>query len=137
MVVGHLRIIRKNILENLAKDEILAYMKMGMDAREITESLTRSYEEGGIYDFLRHEEGNIFYNSIDWNPIFKEIVTKELIKEIFEKEYWKVIREGCVSFEKIVSETGLSKEDTINLLTVEPLSKWNKLAQKIIAYSKQ
>ncbi|MBI3633135.1 MAG: hypothetical protein HY226_02480 [Candidatus Vogelbacteria bacterium] len=136
MVENYLTIFRKNSMERLAKHEILAYMKTGQSGKQTYEDLTQQTKDGGIYDYAANYIPYLKETSQSWKPIFQSALTDELLRKVFEDEYWKVVASGCRAFDKLTEKVKLSRQDTINLLTVEPLSKWEKLAERIIEYEK-
>ncbi|MBI3633697.1 MAG: hypothetical protein HY226_05405 [Candidatus Vogelbacteria bacterium] len=136
MVQNFLIIYRKNHMETLAKHEILAYMKTGQSSQETYRDLTQPKKDGGIYDYAASYIPYLKELSQSWRPIFQDALTDELLRKVFEDEYWKVVASGCRAFNKLIEKVKLSRQDTVNLLTVEPLSKWEKLAERIIEYEK-
>jgi len=130
-LVEWLRGGRELLAELSVKDEILAYMKEGRwDANDVFNILTKSGKKGGLYDYLTKEKSEIMaiHSKGKSRDEKKELI--KTVKQIFETEYYKLIKDGIRSFQDL-TDNGYTKEQTIALLNVEPLSKWSKVVKRL------
>jgi len=128
-----LRSEREHIF-NKVKDEILAYYKGIRPLEYIKEMLLRPSMEGGSYDY--------FYHAKDYlENALKERLTPEIFKknkkniekilcQVFIEEYADEIIKAINSINKL-EKLGKSQKEIIYLLITEPLSRWDKLVQRM------
>ncbi len=132
-----LRNERGVIADQKAADEILAYMKEGRDPKAIYKSLTKSEEEGGLYDYLKDER-----SAADMITSIVKVQAPEFAKrllsilevsknEVLGNEYNEQIEQGIAAFSRL-SEHGLDKEAIISIFQHEPLNRWAKVAERLI-----
>lgn len=131
---------RGDIADKRAADEILAYMKEGRDPKIIYEVLTRSKEDGGLYDYLKAKrsepvqigtaEGGATVADPEFIKRFMRTI-EDAKSEVMGNEYNELLEEGIASF-KSLTEHGLDKEAIISIFQHEPLTRWAKVAERLI-----
>lgn len=123
---------RKSSGENRTKDEILAYLKSGQNLQTIENLLTTPEEEGGLYDYF----------NADWRQaITEELVEvtgeelrpliRQSVEDVFVREYQDVISDSMTAIITLQNH-GFSLEEVVNLLINEPLSRWEKVANRLV-----
>jgi hypothetical protein len=130
--------LRDTSLER-AKDEIIAYFKDGrMGPLIILEELTKTHEEGGIYDYFEEyftEEGDKgLHNFIAEKLGGEEKVPKnltEIREDVFRREYKTILAEGIASYVELKNR-GLSDEKIAAIFLQEPLIKWKKATERLL-----
>ncbi len=124
-VKRYLRELRKNS-EDQAKNELLAYyFKSKREPEKILKILTED-DDYNYFSDLEEIQPSFWVNKLDKN--FYDSAEKA-VKEIFETEYHKLIKDGlraCQDLEKEYSE-----EQAIAILTYEPLRKWKKVVKRL------
>ncbi len=126
---------RAGIADQHAADEILAFMKQGIDPKSVYEILKKGKEEGGLYDYLNDVKSKSLDMASEANsdPEFVKLLSRTLEKaksEVFGKEYHDLIEEGISTFTSL-SDHGLDKEAIISIFQHEPLSRWAKVAERL------
>ncbi len=123
---------REQKAELKAKDEILAMMKEGRwSMEEVFYLLKKPGKKGGLYDYLAKDKEEIikFYSNNKSPDEKKKVI--ETVKQVFETEYHKLIKNGIRSFQDLI-DNGYTMEQTIALLNAEPLVKWPKIVRRLI-----
>ena len=115
------------------KDELLAFFKgAGSDPLWIWESLIKSEKNGGLYDYYSKRKDAA--KSFLFNFILLKENDRSLFEEIYEKVYktkfHNLITKSMDAFQ-LLRDRGLSLEQTIALLTHEPLRRWEVVAKRI------
>lgn len=140
LLISYLRVYRDEFL-NLAKDEVLAYLKSSKyTPEEIFEILTLPKEEGGLYDYFSLEKKLSLIKNLkpylgekEWLKL-EEVSSQALFK--VDEEYHNLLKKGIEAFEKL-KENGYSLEQAIALLITEPFSKWEKVVSRILEQKKK
>ncbi|MEK7580135.1 MAG: hypothetical protein AAB465_00770 [Patescibacteria group bacterium] len=128
--------------EDDATDEILAYLKkVGQKKpKNVFKILTEPEETGGGYDFCgRKARQDIIESCCDE---IKEKLGEEklkglkpeiekMVEKIFVTEYQKHIQDGIKSF-MLLKDLNFSDEETIAFLSIELLSRWPKVVNRLI-----
>ena len=125
-------IIQRENLESLAEDEILAFYKTGnWSLEEILEKFKR---KGGVYDYFNRYRGR-FKQTIEEKlepGVYeknKETINKAL-EQVLVNEYRREITKAINAIKEL-EEMGKSRDEIIYLLITEPLSRWEKLVNRI------
>ncbi|MDP2598437.1 MAG: hypothetical protein Q8P49_01250 [Candidatus Liptonbacteria bacterium] len=136
-LVDYVRGIREENSDDRIKDEILAFLYSGTDPESIFSILTREKEKGGLYDFLS------FYRTAYLETLKKKLggdiddsFLRAAIEKVFVDEHRKLIKDGIDAFVKL-EQNGYSKEGVVAALVNEPLTKWKKVANRLLQKSKQ
>lgn len=147
----YLRYLRASRADHRAKDEILAYFKVGHPNNRIFNSLMQDEGEGGHYDYLgpvrkeAKENLNMRYagspikkylKMLGFNPgktAEKELqkLINEGIYKIFSLEYPNILTSGLESITKL-ELAGYEKDKILAILQHEPLAKWKKVTDRLL-----
>lgn len=137
---------KRQYYDSWVKDEIIAFLKCGnYTGKETYAVLTRPEENGGLYDYSKDKDDEIVKETFNYIMKAKEAkgiqetmkdlswlsLIERIVKEVYGTEYHRLIAEGIAVFERLRKE-GYSMEQTIALLINEPLSKWAKVARRIL-----
>ncbi len=120
-----------------AKDEILAYAKYGRSFEEVFAMLTSTKVENGLYDYLadkKCDSKDILRSAGFDEETANSFVQKadEIKARVFGPEYHALLREGLDAYEDLRKE-GYKEEVIRAILLEEPLGKWKKIADRLIA----
>ena len=130
-LIERLRKSRENIAELKVKDEILAYMKEGrFNANGVFNNLIRPGKNGGLYDYLVNEKREIIAIHSKGKSRDEKSDLIKMVKQVFETEYHKLIRDGIRSFQDLIDH-GYTTEQTLAILNAEPLAKWLKVVRRL------
>ena|GEM_PF-1528494 len=114
-----------------AKDEMLAYLKDGgLNRDQIISSLTKSEKDGGIYDYFSDKEELKKFISENIAEEYKDLAD-EVMNQVFEVEYRKLLEKSIDAFRRL-EQNGYSKDKAIALLIHEPLSRWEKVVNRLL-----
>ena len=127
ILTNFFRQFRKNA-EIFAKDEMLAHYKDGHDDMAF-EEITLPKEEGGGYDYL--EEPRKFQYLWMKTDDETRAMTEKVVQKTLIEEYRETIAKGVEAVRKL-EKAGFERGEIIALLTYEPLSKWDKVVERII-----
>ncbi|MBI4114532.1 MAG: hypothetical protein HY445_01665 [Candidatus Niyogibacteria bacterium] len=136
----------RHFLERYAKDEILAFMKQenNFDSdypqlvnQGIYNVLTRPVSRGGIYDYFGDPRfGDIKNRNIDAvvRGVGEELrpEVERMAKEVFESEYHAIIKNSLDAY-MTLKEKGFTLEQITAILLKEPLSKWQRVVDRIVS----
>ena len=138
-LVQYFRTSREHLAEGQlkAKDEILAYAKDGRSFHEVFKSLTRKRSENGLYDYLADSNFDskkiLEYAGLDEATASAYVQKVDAIKErVFGPEYHVLLREAMDAYEELRTE-GYKEEAIRAILMEEPLGKWKKVVNRLIA----
>lgn len=129
IVKRHFRFIRQ-MGEEKAKGEILAYLKEAQDASLMKDGLFNIMTNLDYYNFFPHTEeytSDLLGLEVDEE---KKQAVEEFAEKIFVNEFENNIKDGIGSFCKL-EKMGYSKEKIIAALIQEPLSKWKKVVKRL------
>ena len=122
---------RREYSEEQAKDEILAHYKEGRRSfSQIFEVLSRSEEEGGIYEYLNKKQRvkDVQFLTEKIGNEHEEMITR-YVDEVFVEEYKVLLKKSVEAVELL---TGLySKEQVIAILQRISLEKWSTLTKRL------
>ena len=137
ILIDYLRFERKDF-EHDAKHEILAhYKETTRSLDEILDLLLESKDGGGIYDYFDRNK-DYFENSLK-EKLTPKIYRKnkktirQTLKQVFVDEYKQELVDAIIAIKEL-EKIGKSREEIINLVTNEPLSRWEKLVKRIKKY---
>jgi len=128
---NYLRNLRKQVIDERVKNEIISYLRSEGSILKALSVLTAAKKDGG-YGFCDAMEnyfvsaGNIFSNVPDFHH-FNQTVLEKVLK----KEFGQVVFNGVMAFRRLQLEDGYSLEKTIAFLLQEPLSTWPKIVQRL------
>jgi len=131
-----LRVNREALADETAGGEILAYFKDGVTGEEILEIMTKSKEQGGLYDYLNGEKEKLLASSylfsalehLDFNP---KPILERVASEVYGNEYKNLLKNGIEAVES-VAILGYPKERVVALFIHEPLRRWEKVAKRFL-----
>lgn len=117
---------RRRLVENFARDEFLAYFRIGTSTEKILDKLTNelSYDYLGQY---KHIDTPFIKGSFE-----KAADKKEIIEEVYTNEYGTNLRYAAEAIDALEG-AGYSTDDIIAILTYEPLERWKKTATRLTA----
>lgn len=125
---------RERMAEDRARDEILAYFKDGTSAADTYQYLVKT---DGPYNYLEGRKELVADAVERMQEIFKpgnsvpnDAVLK-MIDDILGKEYRQVVLKAC-AIPMILRDNGYTTDQTIALLTQEPLGKWERVAKRLL-----
>ncbi|TSC72240.1 MAG: Uncharacterized protein G01um101470_382 [Parcubacteria group bacterium Gr01-1014_70] len=124
---------RKYYDEQGAKNEILAYYKQELYLPiQIASFLKQSREDGGIYDYFADRAPQL-QNDLEHTlgEQYKGMIGQS-IQKVFGSEYHKIVDEGVEAFARLQMEGDFTIDQTIALLICEPLTKWKKVADRLL-----
>ncbi|MFQ5662179.1 MAG: hypothetical protein ACE5F2_02935, partial [Candidatus Paceibacteria bacterium] len=124
---------KREDFESRAKNEILAYFKDGTDTEQIKQILSKDKKYGGLYDYFKDwysRDGAKEANELIDSGLNKDLVDETFVN-VFITEYRIDIIHPAVEAMQTLSDKGLAKEEIINLLINEPLSKWPKVVKRM------
>lgn len=124
LILRYFRFIREGIGEHRVADEILSFKKDGQNNAIIINSLVKSEEEGGLYDFFKNEKKRL----LDKFGEIPEI--DSLINKVFVTEYQEMISKALSAFDELTGTLGLSKEEAIAFLTMISIRYWPKMVER-------
>ncbi len=123
--------------EKLAKDEIIAYLSDGSTPESVYETLLRKERDGGIYDYLanwgtetqiREELGG----APELEALREELVPEFVrVRDRIVESYPKTIGSALDAWKKLRDE-GVAEDAIRAAFLLEPLSKWEKVAERLI-----
>ncbi len=130
-ILAYLRSERKYADNGKMHDELIAHYK-GLDlkskdevGKKVVANLVISYREKFYkykIDSCRRELEKAGVDS----PMIEECLT-----ESFENESWQMIRDASYSLRDL-EDAGLTKDQAINLVQMEPLARWSEVAKQFI-----
>mgnify|MGYP000321333656 CR=1 FL=1 len=112
---------------------IIAYFKDGTDTVQIKQILLKKKIEGGLYDYAQewfkrdgeNEANELIGGGLDTSFVY------DTFNKVFVTEYREDIIYPAVRAIQVLSDKGIAKEEIINLLINEPLSKWSKVIKRM------
>ncbi len=135
-IMGYLRYERQSIDNGNIHDELIAHYK-GLDlkskdeiGKKVVANLVISYRERFYSTRSRMCRERLEKAGINSS------VADECIHESFTNESWKVIRDGANCL-KDLEDAGLTKDQSINLIQMEPLARWPEVARQFIEQKKK
>lgn len=126
---------RYNVYDKQAKDEIMAYFKGNekLTKQDLLKILFKPAEKGGQYDYLstgtmkKYIEASF---SAEDKPELVPLV-ESAMKDVFVDKYKQTVEAGVQAFDDL-RKSGMSTDETIALLTHEPLRKWPTVVKRIL-----
>ncbi len=114
--------------EESSKNELLAYAVGGTNRHAVIKYLLTKEEDGGLYDYFKG-----YHKKIQRDLLFYGWVPKSfdaLFERVFEREYEKLLEQGCDAID-LLGRNGFLIHEIVGLLMTEPLRFWLKIARRI------
>ena len=124
---------KREVFENRAKDEILAYFKDGTNLGELQKIILNTKEQGGLYDYYGewYSKDGVNEKTNLINEGAGEYFINYHFFKIFRNEYGKDIVIPAIQSIWYLRNQGWKDEKVLNLMINEPLAKWPKLVKRI------
>lgn len=131
------RLLRKDrmIGENQSKEEILAYLRMGVIDVDDKNSILRIFKKSKRYDFYSNENRKRMEKDCvelfrKYTGVKRENMIKRVIEKVFVTEYEQLLIDSteAISF---LRDAGFAFNRTMFLLMTEPLRNWKKMAERM------
>jgi hypothetical protein len=127
-VLEILRIYRRNnIFERLAQGEFLSYLREGKNPGEVVSKLLQSKERQGAYDYYNAKKEGILADITKEFGIDREIAEMASDK-VFKNEYSGIIEDAGRAIKRL-QNTGMSNDEIVEFLSIEPLEQWPNLVR--------
>ena len=110
--------------EDRARDEILAYVSGGTGPQDILAILTRPREQGGLYDYLSEHRERVRRDGM------RESDIETVYGMGSSSEYYQTVARGIGATQRLM-EQGYSLEEMKALLIHEPLTRWDKVVDRL------
>jgi len=123
---NHLR-IRRLQAEEYARDEILAYFKIG----ELKYTYENLLEEGGLYNYFTDDEEDLKTRLKKVLAGYPQSLIDGLVKKVWVDEYRQTLKDAINSLEEL-ENIGYSKDQAISVLIHEPLGRWKKVINRLL-----
>lgn len=133
---------REYVADKRGKDELLAYSKAGSKNIRDTKKKLTDRSVYALYDYMApassfspmitddDNSGKLIKAKIMLNSEHPNLHLGPLRQKYFVDKYENVLRSGLESLKKM-EKMGYSKDDTIAMLTHEPLEKWPKVVNRL------
>lgn len=126
----YLRERRREIADQRAKNEMLAFFKEGRKPKDIRGELTPHNQPHRLYNYLDSEKKNLLDWALDNLDLGGNELMVEAIKKVFEVEYRRVLKEATEALGTL-EKRGLGKEEIIAILQRTPLDQLPKVAGRL------
>ena len=134
---------RERVADIHARDEILAFLKQGMDQDYIYTILTTTREDGGLYDYLGNDGKRMNEKFTADEQLKKNLEDKvtpivaEAVSKIYSDDYKKLLRRSLDATALLKSQLGYGVDRITALLIHEPLMHWEKVTKRLLADKKE